>query len=156
MATVLCTKAATTYPVPRPLGGGLVACQYDTYTIGSALSKDDLISFFYLPPCEVTWGWMLTTDIDSGTEALELDLGDATAADPDRFIDSGVLTGDVITDLLGAHAALGQSNYRIFNGLNNGAIALTVETLVQAKVVAAAHTFTGTHYVYVGVLYVCA
>lgn len=155
MATVLCTKAATTYPVPRPLGGGILACQQDTYTIASALSKNDLISFFYLPACSVVWGWLLTSDIDTGTETLEIDIGDATAGDADKFLDSGVLTGDAITDLLGAHAALGASNYRILNGLNAGALALTVETLVQGTVVAAAHG-GGTGTVYLGLLYTCA
>lgn len=154
MATVLCAEAATTFPVPRPLGGGLVAAQKAVYTIAAALSKDDLISFFYLPPCSVISGFMMTSDVDTGTETLEIDIGDATAGDTDKFLDSGVLTGDLVTDVMAAHAALGNPNYRWFNGLIAGPLVLTVETLVQGKIVAAAHG-GGTGTVYVCAFYQC-
>lgn len=72
----------------------------------------------------ITHGVWMGSDIDTGTEALDIDLGwaangtssaatrvalDGTeytdsgnAADPDGFVNGGVLTGDAVTDLMAA------------------------------------------------------
>jgi hypothetical protein len=153
MATVYTTEGAASYPVFQPMGQGQCGVAASCYTIASALSKNDIVTFFRLPPCSVLWGWFIATDIDTGTEAMEVDIG--TSSDTDQLLDSGVLTGDVVTDVFGAHAALGQPNYRVLNGLQAGPVAYTSETTIIGTVVAAA-AGGGTGYAYLGLFYKCA
>lgn len=69
---------------------------WGTYEIGTALSADDTVTFFTLPKgATVIGGWLLGDDLDTGTEALEIDVGDASSAT--RFLNSGVITGDPVT-----------------------------------------------------------
>lgn len=136
------------------------------YTIASALSANDLINICKLPKgAMVCGGHMTTTDIDTGTETLELDVGftangggaatvtvsDGTTytnnnsgvASSTAFIDSGVLNGDTITDLLAA-----STNFRPVQGVKTGPMYFSEETTVQVKVQAAAAAGgTGTVYV---------
>lgn len=148
MATVLAAQAATTYPVYKPEGRS-VAFLYGVYEIASALSKDDIVGFCYLPACSVVEGFLRGDDLDTGAEALELDVGHngdgTTAADADAFLNSGVITGDAITDLRPAAGI-----YYPFQGLlPGGPIAFVAETRVQAVATAAA-TSGGTGTLYCG------
>lgn len=150
MATVSADQAATTYPVFKPAGFGQVGFAYGVYEIASALSKDDVVNFFYLPPCRVTDGWLRADDIDTGTEALEIDVG-VTGGDTDQLLNSGVITGDAVGDHLPAHAAATVMLH--FNGLGSGPVAYTSETLVSGLVVAAANN-GGTGTLYCGAYYI--
>jgi hypothetical protein len=146
MATVSAARSSTSVPVFAPAGGGAVGFAWGVYEIASALSKDDIIEFCRIPPCHVIDGFLRADDIDTGTEALELDVGYSGAAT--AFLDSGVLTGDVIA----GHVSVASINAH-FTGLKDGPIAITSETLVIGTVTAAANA-GGTGTVYCGVYYV--
>lgn len=145
--------------------GGNLKVWFGTYTIAAALSANDLINMFKLPKnCLIVGGHMSTTDIDTGTETLEIDLGftangggaatldvadrttytnnNSGSASATAFIDSGVLTGDTVTDLLAG------MNYRVVQGVKAGPMFFSEETVVQAKITAAANAGgTGTIFV---------
>jgi hypothetical protein len=152
----------------QPATGGFhgnLKVAYGKYTYAAAPSANDLANLFKLPKnALVVGGYLMTDDIDTGTEALEIDVGwtanggastdsvrtndgttwtnDGYQAVSAGFVDSGVLTGDAITDL----APAGQ-NYRPFQ-LKTGPKFFTEETQVQAKITAAANAGgTGTVYV---------
>ena len=146
MATVSATKAASTAVVGGGMGGSNCQVAYETYEIASALSITNTISMLFLPKCDVVWGFLQGDDIDTGTEALELDVGHLAntdyngtdAADPDRFLDSGVITGDAVTNILPTYAAA--ANFWMpFHGLKDGAVTLDgYKTEVQIIMTAAA------------------
>jgi hypothetical protein len=80
--------------VPR---AGELACGYGVVDITTKAAKDDVLQFFYLPQRAVALRGMLQgADLDTGTEALEIDIGNSD--DPDKYLNSGVLTGDVVTE----------------------------------------------------------
>ncbi len=165
----MATVATNQYTYGSVVGHGLaqnLKVWYGTYTISSALSANDLINLFKLPKnCLIMGGHMTTTDIDTGTETLEIDIGftangggaatvtlsDGTtytnnnsgSASSTAFIDSGVLNGDAITDMLAA-----STNHRPVQGVKTGPMFFSEETLVQAKIQAAANSGgTGTVFV---------
>lgn len=146
MATVLSTQAATTFPVYKPLAAGAVSFAYGVYTIASALSKDDIVGFFYLGPCKVVDGFFRADDIDTGTETFELDIG--TSSDSDLLLDSGVQSGDPVTELKPNYAGAAKIHVA-FNGLHSGPVSITTETRIQGLVVAAANA-GGTGDLYCG------
>lgn len=110
---------------------GNLKCAYGQYSIAvAALEDGDIFEMCWLPPRSLVVGGILyIDDLDTGTEAVDIDLGwadngaastyvaadgtsysnDGATADPDGFVNGGVLTGDAITDLLAAG-----SNIRIF------------------------------------------
>lgn len=170
----MATVATNQYTYGNPAGHGLagnVKAAFGTYTIGTALSANDLINFCKLPKNSlVVWGGMATTDIDTGgAETLEIDIGftangggaatitvaDTTTytnnnsgvASATAFIDSGVMNGDTITDLLAG------MNYRPLQGIKTGPMYFSEETLVQGKIQAAANG-GGTGTVYVCLFYI--
>jgi hypothetical protein len=155
---------------PRHSMAGLVHASFGVYTYGAAPSANDLANMCKLPKNSlVLWGFMATDDIDTGTEALEIDLGftangggaatltghDGTtwtnnnsgSASATAFIDSGVLTGDTVTDLMAG------MNWRPLQGIKTGPMFFSEETVVQAKITAAANA-GGTGTVYVLMLYI--
>lgn len=68
-----------------------------TYEIAAALSANDTIVMIQVPANFKVWdGWLVCDDIDTGTETLELDIG--ISGDATKFLNSGVLSGDVITN----------------------------------------------------------
>lgn len=95
-------------------------------TISANPADGDIYKMFYLPAgAMVLGGQLVAADLDTGTEALDIDVGWAadgtssadtltlpaaggtvktftssgTTADPDGFVNAGVLSGDAITDL---------------------------------------------------------
>jgi hypothetical protein len=116
----------------------------------------------------VVGGAFWTSDMDTGTETLDMDVGwadnggasatrtvsDGTrytnmcnpagttgAASPTGFVNSGVLTGDAITGLVAS------GNYRPFN-MADGPIYFDKDTVIQVEANAAAATFAaGTMFV---------
>lgn len=88
-------------------GGGNLKVAYGSYTIGTALEANSTIDFCHIPNGATIVGGMLNgSDLDTGTEALEIDVGtrtkgtayDDTSADPDALLNSGVLSGDAVAE----------------------------------------------------------
>lgn len=74
---------------------------WGTYDGAELLSATDTITFFEAPAgTTVVGGWLIVGDVDTGIETLEIDIGDAS--DPDRFLDSGVITGDAVVGYMSA------------------------------------------------------
>lgn len=150
--TLVGARAAASFPVFKPLGSGTLAVAWGEYDIAANVEDGDIFELCRLPAgAVVVGGAFWATDLDTGTEALDIDIGWAAngteAADPDGFVNTGVLTGDAITDLLAAG-----NNYRPFV-MSSGPISFSAETVVQAEANVAAATFaTGT--IYVSVYYV--
>jgi hypothetical protein len=133
MATVTAARAADDFPVTSGYSGqALVA--WGTYEIAVALSKGDIIEFCKLPKGAVVLGGRLYgDDIDTGTEELEIDIG--TASDPDMFLNSGVLSGDAVAEVVpqaGINIALGGTLQ------SDGPTALAADTTIIGTITAAA------------------
>lgn len=150
-------------PVAHGLAGNVKAW-WGTYTYTSAPSTNDLFNLCKLPKNSLAlFGWIMTDDIDTGTEALDIDVGwtangggsatlidaggttwtnAAASADDDGLVNGGVFTGDAITD----YKAAGW-NIRPFL-FGTGPKFFSEETQIQGKIVAAANAGgTGTVYV---------
>ena len=170
----MATVSSNQYTYGQPAGHGLhmnVKAAFGKYTYSVAPSANDLANMCKLPKNSlVLWGFLATDDIDTGTEALEIDVGftangggDATLTDSTgttwtnnnsgsasatAFVNSGVLTGDVITDLMPSGM-----NWRPLQGIATGPMFFSEETVVQAKIQAAANA-GGTGTVNVTLFYV--
>ena len=125
-----------------PQGGSHsnVSAAWGTYEIGTALSAADTVTFFSLPAgASVIGGWLLGDDIDTGTETLEIDIGDATTGT--RFLNSGVITGDAV---VGTKPEVGIM-ISLFGTLKDGPYTYTSATDIIGTVTAAANAGgTGT------------
>lgn len=148
MATITADRAATTFPVFKPLGSGTKATAYGTYSLTANPTVADIYEMCRLPAgAVVVGGEFWASDMDTNvTPTLDIDIGWASngteAADSDGFVNSGVLSGDAITGLKAAG-----SNFRPFV-MSGGPFTFTAETVVTATIVAAAATFAaGTLYV---------
>lgn len=109
------------------------------FTITTALAADDVVEMLKLPAgSTVVGGYLRATDIDTGTEALDIDIGWAAngteSANPDGFGNLGVWTGDSNNDFeLGGELYVSGPQY------------FTEETTIQLDVNAAANAGgTGT------------
>jgi len=109
MATSFTTVAArTTSPVIKAGQGALcVADASVTFDTDVTLAAALTVSVVRVPAgARVVAGYVYGADIDTGTEALDFDIGWAAnggtgtfdEADPDGFGNLGVITGDVIAD----------------------------------------------------------
>jgi hypothetical protein len=79
----------------KPMAG-ILGVNYGSLSIAAAQSKDDTITWFYIPQGVIVIdGWLRGDDIDTGTEAYELDIG--VSDDTDKYLNSGVITGDAVT-----------------------------------------------------------
>lgn len=103
MATYQSEQAASGR-VHKPLVGdpGVITA-YGKFTIGTALAVNDVVEMLRIPAgSTVVGGRLRATDIDTGTETLDIDIGWAAngveAADPDGFGNPGVWTGDANND----------------------------------------------------------
>lgn len=99
MATLVGPRAASNFPVPGLPEQGALGVAWGYYNAGSALSTDT-IEFCKIPAgATVIGGFFQAADIDTGTEALDIDIGWAANgtdnADTDGFGNLGVLTGGV-------------------------------------------------------------
>lgn len=148
--TFVGAKAKASYPISSFIGAGVVSVGFASFTVPEAPEVGDIYQLFNLPTGAVPiGGYFACTDIDTGTETLDIDIGIAAngvdAADPDFFTNSGLLSGDAITDFAFTNAA----NVRLFTG-TFPVQQLGGKTMVQAVVnaVSAAGT-TGTIFVVV-------
>jgi len=101
LATLTGPRAASTFPVPGLPEQGCLGVAWGYYNASSALSTDT-IEFCKVPAgATVIGGYFQAADIDTGTEALDIDIGWASngtdAADTDGFGNLGVLDGDVVS-----------------------------------------------------------
>jgi hypothetical protein len=154
--------------VVAPTAGlaGTLKRQYFSYEIGAAVEDGDIFELGYLPKgCLVTGGFIATDDIDTGTEALDIDVGWAAnggasatfydsltgatltnsggTADPDGFCNVGVMTGDGTGEVYQAGV-----NYRAF--VFPVPLYFSEKTMVQLEAnVASAGGHTGTFGVYI-------
>jgi len=140
--TLTSTRAASTFPVAQSHTAGTVLCTYGSYEVVANVEDGDIFEMCKLPAgAVVICGWVYADDMDTGAEALDMDLGWADngseSADPDGFGDFGVWTGDAITDL----KAAGHIYYPLGNIMKDGPISFTAETMVQFEANAAATTF---------------
>jgi hypothetical protein len=142
-------RAGDSFPVFQAVGAGIVCAAYGKYAVAANVEDGDIFELCKLPPGAVVLGGSFYAgDLDSGTEAIDIDIGwasnGAESADADGFVNSGVLTGDVVVDILPAGL-----NWRPFQ-MTTGPITFTKETIVQAEANVAAATFVaGTIYVVV-------
>tara|TARA_R110000772_G_scaffold89304_1_gene185094 strand:+ start:9272 stop:9742 length:471 start_codon:yes stop_codon:yes gene_type:complete len=101
MATFTSAQAAASYPVYSGVcPPGVVQRIYGTLEITANPTAADIYEMVKLPSgATVIGGHIQASDLDTGTETLDLDIGWAAngsdAADPDGFGNLGVLTGDV-------------------------------------------------------------
>ena len=155
MATLSAARAASTLPVFRPTGAGLVCAAYGAYTLAANPTAADIIEFCRVPAgAVVVGGWLMGADLDTNaTETFEINLGWAAngdeVADPDGFGDLGVSTGDVSVHLGAAGL------YYPLQGvlMTAGPKTFNAETIIQGTVVATAAT-GGTGVLTLVVLYV--
>lgn len=107
-------RAATTKPVYEGKGGGTVQCAYGAATFDGdvTLAADLTLTVARIPAgATVIGGMVYGPDVDTGTEALDFDIGWTTgtaptchagatldATDTDGFGNLGVQSGDVITE----------------------------------------------------------
>lgn len=83
--------------VPRVGAGafGDLKCCYGSIEVATAASADDTINMFTMPKgFTPLWGQLVGDDIDTGTEALQLDVG--ITGDSTKYLNSGVITGDTV------------------------------------------------------------
>ncbi len=116
MATAFSTRrAATSFPVFQGAGGGAVQCAYGAVTFDTdvTLAAALTVTMCKIPDgATVIGGYVMGPDIDTGTEALDFDIGwvsasaptchsgaTLSATDTDGFGNLGVMSGDEITEL---------------------------------------------------------
>ena len=166
--TLTGSRAAAAVQPSAVNGAGLLQVAYGTYPIlVAALEAADIFKMCKLPKNSlVVGGRFHCADLDTGSETVDIDCGWASngggsatytgsdgitytnmydgSAAPAGFVNSGVLTGAVITSVLAAG-----NNLRIFP-MTNGPIFFSEDTTVQLQVVATQATpQAGTAYVMV-------
>jgi hypothetical protein len=154
MATLTAARAHANFPVAGHGFGGNLKIAWGTYTLAANPTAADIIRFCRLPAyATVVGGVFYGADIDTGTETLDIDIGwednGTDAADPDGFGNFGVLSGDVITELIPVAGI-----WRPLQGvlLTAGPKTFAAETIISGTVVAAAAT-GGTGVLSVNVYY---
>lgn len=102
--TLTATRAASTFPTFTATGAGILCAAYGQYTIAAAVETGDIFQMCKVPAgAVILGGWFRAVDIDTGTEALDMDIGWAAnggsgtfdAVDTDGLGNLGTLTGDV-------------------------------------------------------------
>lgn len=143
--TLSSTRAATTVATPHNDHGGAATINYGAYAVAANVEDGDIFELFRVPDgAVVVDGVVRADDMDTGIEALDMDIGWAAnqtdSADPDGFGNLGVWTGDAVTDIK-PEAYI----YYPFGGvLKDGVKAFTAgggETMIQIEANAAATTF---------------
>ena len=95
MATILSDQYGGVVPGFGEGGNLKVLIGSKTFTV--APSAADVVKMFVIPEgFTPLFGWLQGADIDTGTEALELDVG--VTGDATKYLNSGVITGDTIAN----------------------------------------------------------
>lgn len=156
MATLTGPKAASTAAVPGlPVPTGVPGIAWGYYNFATAASSADIVNICKVPAgATVILGFFQGADIDTGTEALDIDIGWAAngtdAADPDGFGNFGVLTGDVVAEL---KPVAGLWNPLVNVLQDSGYKTFAAETTITVTVTAAANA-GGTGIIKVVLFYV--
>lgn len=92
-------------PIYKPAGGGQLAVAMGTYQFAVNPTAADVIRFCKVPAgAIVLGGYIAGADLDTGTEALDIDFGweanGAENADTDGFGNMGVLDGDPVSQII--------------------------------------------------------
>lgn len=132
-----------------------VITAYGEINITANPADGDIYELVRLPAgAKVVGGYLQAVDLDTGTEALDMDIGWAAngtdAADPDGFGNLGVLTGDAVTGIkpeVGLYYPLGGVLF------SAGPKTFAAETIVQVEANAAANA-GGTGKLWVVIHYV--
>ena len=94
MATFTSASAASTEATYTPIGGGVVCAAYGTIEVAANPVAADIYELCKVPAgAKILGGNLYIDDIDTGTEALDMDIG--WAADTDGLGNLAVITGDV-------------------------------------------------------------
>lgn len=151
--TLTSTRAAATFPVFQSHQAGLLCVAYGTYTLAANVEDGDIFEMCKIPAgAVVVGGCVYADDLDTGTEALDMDVGWAAngsdAADPDGFGNLGTWTGD-------ASKTAPTGNYFNFCGVlqSGGPKTFALETTIQVEANTAANA-GGTGQLTVVVYYV--
>ena len=132
MATFVAQRASANKPVFKPLGSGLLAVAWGSYTLTAALAAADIVQFCRLPPNAIVLGGFLRAqDIDTGTGVFDFDMGWAAngseAADPDGFGNFGALNGTAVAN----HLPEGGILLPFHGVLALGPVSFSKETIIQ-------------------------
>lgn len=104
MATLTAAEAAASYPVFESTGRGVLHVATGSITLAANPTAADILEFCWIPAgATIVGGYLRGDDIDTGTEALDIDIGWAAngveSADTDGLGNFGVITGDAVTEL---------------------------------------------------------
>jgi hypothetical protein len=102
MATLTGSHAAASYPTGGAGQANVLHVAWGTYTLAVNPTSGDVIEFCKVPAgATVIGGFFQGADIDTGTEALDIDIGWASngtdGADTDGFGNLGTLDGDAVS-----------------------------------------------------------
>ena len=142
LGTVLSAQVASGKPVAGHGFAGNLKVAYGTYNMAAAPAANDVIQMCRTPAnAVIVGGWIQGEDIDTGTEALDFDIGYAAngvdVADTDAWGNLGVVTGDVSVQMPTGVAGI----YIPFAGVlaTGGPKSLGAETIHQVLFNAAAN-----------------
>ena len=104
MATLTAPEAAASFPVFESVGRGVLHVATGSITLAANPTAADILEFCFIPAgATIIGGHLRGDDIDTGTEALDIDIGWAAngveSADTDGLGNFGVITGDAVTEL---------------------------------------------------------
>lgn len=146
-STTTAATAAAGYPVPGPAGfAGILRVARGSHTFATGDDEDgDIFQLCKIPAgATVIGGYVQGKDLDTGTEALDIDIGWAAngteSADPDGFGNLGLWSGDAVTDVrpeAGIYYNLGGVL------VSTGPQTFTNDTTIQLEVNTAANTLGG-------------
>jgi hypothetical protein len=144
MATFTATRAASTFPVAKPIGGGTLSAAWGTIEVAANPVAADIYQMCRVPAgAVVVGGWIFGDDLDTNaTETLDLDVGWADngvdTADPDGLGNLGVFTTDTVAGIKP------EAGYSFPLGgvlITDGPKTFAAETVIQVTTVATAATF---------------
>ena len=151
--TLTSTRGGSTFPAYKGNGAGALCAAYGSYTIAAAVETGDIFQMCKVPAGAVLLGgWFYGDDIDTGTEALDIDVGWAAnggsgtydAVDTDGLGNLGTLTGDAFA--AGNVANVAGLMYPLMGKFLEGELlTFTAETTIQLYVNTASNAgHTGT------------
>lgn len=159
MASLKAARSQTKFPVGGMAGGAVLHSAWGLYNFAANPSAADTVDLVRLPAgALVVGGYFRGEDIDTGTEALDIDIGwtanggtgVGATADPDGLGNFGVLDGDAVSQIKPEVSIL----YPLNGTLKSGPIYFDAPTLIQAVVNAPANAGgTGKIWVRVDYLY---
>jgi len=158
MATLTATRAAANFPVGGYVGAGVLNVAYGSYTLAANPTGADILKACRIPAgATVLGGWVRGEDLDTGTAALDFDIGwpanggtgVGATADPDGLGNFGVLNGTSVANYLPEGGILAP----LHGTLATGPKSFDAETTIQIVFNVAANA-VGTGVLTVVVFYV--